>query len=367
MFYAESQKRVISMNLTGKNLYIALALISALFFLFILWKIPQWQSDAFRAQLPPGTIHDLKPPERVQLERNAADIENSTRLTLAQIIGGLALLSGLYFTYLNVKTAQANLRITEEGKLTDRFSKAVELLGSENLDVRLGGIYALERIARDSQKDHWTVMEVLTAFVRENSREKPEDTEETGEKETAPKRKETKPREDIQATMTVIGRRKWIETETQRLNLQRVNLAVYVLEGVNLSRADLSGADLSGADLSGADLSGAFLTGANLSETFLIGADLSGAYLSEANLSRAFLTGAKLSEAKLSEANLSGAFMTGANFEDTKLITFKQILQAKNPERAILPPELKMELEEWQAKRARERQSAGEGSSGDEG
>jgi hypothetical protein len=33
--------------------------------------------------------------------------------------------------------------------------------------VRLGGIYALERIARDSESDHWAVMEVLTAFVRE--------------------------------------------------------------------------------------------------------------------------------------------------------------------------------------------------------
>ena len=37
--------------------------------------------------------------------------------------------------------------------------------------MRIGGIYALERIARDSAKDHPTVMEVLTAFIREHSRD----------------------------------------------------------------------------------------------------------------------------------------------------------------------------------------------------
>ena len=55
--------------------------------------------------------------------------------------------------------------------MTDRYTKAVEQLGSDKLDVRIGGIYALERIARDSARDHPAVMEVLTAFIREHSRE----------------------------------------------------------------------------------------------------------------------------------------------------------------------------------------------------
>ena len=28
---------------------------------------------------------------------------------------------------------------------------------------------ALERLSRDSQEDHWTIMEVLTAYVRDNA------------------------------------------------------------------------------------------------------------------------------------------------------------------------------------------------------
>jgi hypothetical protein len=56
--------------------------------------------------------------------------------------------------------------LNRAGQITDRFGKAVGQLGSAELDVRLGGIYALERIARDSADDHPQVMEVLTAFVR---------------------------------------------------------------------------------------------------------------------------------------------------------------------------------------------------------
>ena len=55
--------------------------------------------------------------------------------------------------------------------MTDRYTKAIEQLGSDKLDVRIGGIYALERVARDSARDHPTVMEVLTAFIREHSRD----------------------------------------------------------------------------------------------------------------------------------------------------------------------------------------------------
>jgi hypothetical protein len=50
--------------------------------------------------------------------------------------------------------------LTEQGQVTDRYTKAIEQLESEKLDVRIGGIYALERVARDSARDHPTVMEV---------------------------------------------------------------------------------------------------------------------------------------------------------------------------------------------------------------
>jgi len=55
-------------------------------------------------------------------------------------------------------------------RITESFSKAVEQLGSDKLEVRLGGVYSLERISKESPDDYWTVMENLAAFVRERSR-----------------------------------------------------------------------------------------------------------------------------------------------------------------------------------------------------
>lgn len=371
------------MNRSKRTLYLLAGIMTVAVFLLILWKIPQYQASAYLARISPETLAELKAPERVQLEKNAADIETATRLTIAQIIGGLALLSGLYFTYQNVKTAQDNLRVTEQGKLTERFSKAVELLGSDKLDVRLGGIYALERIARDSQKDHWTVMEVLTAFIRENSHKKLHETKKAEKQkyladDSWNEKQAVKIREDIQVIMTVIGGRKWTETENQKLNLQKVNLTGCfmseallcevdlsgatlfgaVLTAANLSRANLTGTDLSQVNLNGANMFRAFLNGANLNEANLSSAYLSGATVNKVNLSgakllKADLSGASLNKSDLSVANLSGANLGGADLRFETNIGFEQILRTKNFESARLSPELAAELKEWQAKQSK--------------
>jgi hypothetical protein len=83
----------------------------------------------------------------------------------------LTLGAGLFAAGALVFTGRS-FSLSREGQVTDRYTKAIEQLGSDKLDVRIGGIYALERIARDSARDHPVVMEVLTAFIREHSREK---------------------------------------------------------------------------------------------------------------------------------------------------------------------------------------------------
>lgn len=55
-----------------------------------------------------------------------------------------------------------------------RVSGDAQKLGLLQLGV-LSGIYALERIAQDSKKDHWPIMEILTAYVRENAQWKGDD------------------------------------------------------------------------------------------------------------------------------------------------------------------------------------------------
>ena len=85
--------------------------------------------------------------------------------------------------------------------MTDRYTRAVEQLGSGKLDVRVGGIYALERVARHSVRDHPMVMEVLAAFIREHSREQWPPSNPRGREQ------KHSMRPDLQAAITVVGRR----------------------------------------------------------------------------------------------------------------------------------------------------------------
>jgi len=94
----------------------------------------------------------------LQMARDAA------RGRLLTLGAGLFAAGALVFTV-------RNFTLSREGQVTDRYTKAITQLGDETLNVRIGGIYALERVARDSAKDHPTVMEVLAAFIREHSHE----------------------------------------------------------------------------------------------------------------------------------------------------------------------------------------------------
>ena len=109
-------------------------------------------------------------------EKERLKLEDDTRKTIAQIVGGAVILGSLIFTYNTFHLQQDLYRLQQEGQFTDRFTKAVAQLGDDKLEIRLGGLYALERIAKDSPKDHWTVMEILSAYIRENAKKKEEFT-----------------------------------------------------------------------------------------------------------------------------------------------------------------------------------------------
>ena len=289
---------------------------------------------------------------RGPLFETAVDNARGRLLTLA---AGLFAAGALAVTALNFALSRRTFQLTEQGQVTDRYTKAVEQLGSDKLDVRIGGIYALERIARDSARDHPTVMEVLTAFIREHSHEQWPLPDAEGRE----RRRRTRPdvlavsiavpsgellpppvppvredkgwtRPDVQAAVTVVGRRNQ-ESDLPRTSidlaganltgadLTRAHLGHAMLFGADLSGARLQVADLTFADLSGADLTGANLWGATLAETDLTGANLTAAKLPGANCTGANLGGANLTGARLGNANLTGAWLIGADLTDANL------------------------------------------------
>ncbi len=121
--------------------------------------------------------------------------------TLAQIVAGVGFFGTLYFTWRTVQ-------VTREGQVTERFTKAIAQLGDNKPQIRLGGIYALERIARDSGRDYGPIMEVLTAYVRDKApRSAEESPTSTSRPPVATESPSITPPTDIQAVLTVLGRR----------------------------------------------------------------------------------------------------------------------------------------------------------------
>ncbi len=242
------------------------------------------------------------------------------------IVGTVGLGFGIWRAY----TAYRQTVVSEQGHITDRFSTAVEHLGSKELPVRLGGVYALWRLSEDSAtRDEKTIWDILCAFIRnpphehrENEKvsERTESSNPDGEVMVATEHDLVRP--DIQTILDLLTTNAAAKQmvgagyslKLNDSNLCKANLFNANLNGANLSEANLGEANLGDADLSGANLSGAKLFGANLSQANLSDADLSGAKFSDADLSGANLSGAKLRGANLNKANLSSANLSGAYF-----------------------------------------------------
>jgi hypothetical protein len=181
--------------------------------------------------------------------------------TFISAFGIIATISGGIVLYLNYLNAQERL-------ISERFSKAIEQLGSQEEAVRLGGIYALERIATDSPQDHWKIMEVLTSYIRQQSPLPEKRTEEE-------LKKLQRVSIHVQAALTVIGRRNSKQDPREKfLDLSSTNLYRADLKKVNLRQAYLLGAYLKQAYLENADLEGVSIEYASLQEAYLGGANL---------------------------------------------------------------------------------------------
>ncbi|QXE36454.1 pentapeptide repeat-containing protein [Streptomyces sp. GMY02] len=272
-------------------------------------------------------------------------------------------LLALAFTTVTISQANDMLKLTERGQVGSTYNETVAQLGDESINVRISTIYAIQRIMRESPKEQPALMEVLSSYIREHAK-----MPEKKKAEQLRKNAKTRPADDVQAALTVLGGRE-VNTESDPIiNLRDTFLVGADLSYVNFVNADLSGVDLThaflqggefedvwfdeaqmsgavlsdgdfedcdfigthlrdvqwdGADFENADLTDADLVGASLAEREDVAViDLRYAELSGADLTNADLTGAYLMEADLgkdSEQKLPAAKLTGTNFTDADL------------------------------------------------
>ena len=237
-------------------------------------------------------------------------------LGLGAILAGL--LSGPFLIWATV-IKQTTLNFQKEGHITDRISKAVEQLGAEktvkrqrsndagkrvyekdtngdldfakpvdeevtlpNIEVRIGGLLGLERIAQDctrydNGRDHVRVMEILCAYVRENA---PCLTLAITEPDFTAKRM----RIDVQTAINVIKRRAADQRAIEDLARYRLDLRSVDFDGADLSKGDFAGAifwrsRFEAANFEKSDLTGAQISGSLLNFAKWYGATLRGTSL----------------------------------------------------------------------------------------
>lgn len=194
--------------------------------------------------------------------------------------------------------AERTAFFTAQAAETERYGRAMSLLGDEKIEVRLGGIYALERLARESERDHGPIIEVLAAFAREHARWSDGDVV------------SARIGADVQAILTVIARRH-----------------------APFDRAEIR------IDLHGTSLARAYLPYAHFENAFLYESNFDGAMLQGANL-----RGAWCWKSSFAGATLEGAHLEGADLTEAAGLTLEQIQSAHRDEATKLPAHLRGEM-----------------------
>ncbi|MBP1785729.1 hypothetical protein J3R08_005579 [Micromonospora sp. HB375] len=237
-------------------------------------------------------------------------------LAIGSILSVIVLGVGLFITNAANRHQQEATRRQQDlaaaGQIADRFAQAIDQLGqagADKIDVRLGALYSLERIMRDSAIDQPAVVEVVAAFIRVHA---PASAANPIAPTASPQNFRVPTTSvDIQAALTVLGRR----NRDHDYLPHGLNLA-----GTNLGGANLADSQLDGANLDNADLRGAFMSKTQLKGAFMGGANLYGSTVSVANLSKAFLVGADLRYAKMHATDLTWADLRGADLRGADML-----------------------------------------------
>ncbi|MFH8935176.1 pentapeptide repeat-containing protein [Streptomyces griseosporeus] len=278
---------------------------------------------------------------------------------VAAALPGMTALIALLFTWMSVHEAHTGQENTKQAQITNRFHASIQDLGSASRDVRLGGIYSLQRLMVDSPRDQPRIVSVLSAYVRLHS---PHPLHGGFTKDPDAVDTLTPPQTDIQAVLGVLAERSADHDKRDRL----VDLSVTDLRGTAVvargkapskggwtwspgaprvraafRTASFNQSDLYYSRFIGVDLRGAWFAQSNLTDATFEDVDLSHTVMEEADLTRttfsqADLTGADLDSADLHEAdleeavnltkatfvtaNLTGAWLDGTNLRYATLV-----------------------------------------------
>jgi uncharacterized protein YjbI with pentapeptide repeats len=300
--------------------------------LVAVWLIPKWQARRWRdAGVDPAKL---------------AELELSARGTLVQLVGGLALILTFAATWAQLddsrRASEKTLELAAQQQHSERFSRAIEQLGSPSRVSRVAAMAGLAAVVRGPvPADREPALQVVLAYLRTAHRPPasgvtmnlgfpPRDC-------LRPPARPTLPKPDMQAAMAIIIAH--AELNERLHDLSNLDFTALDADSVDFSGAHLNGARLNEANLNEARFANAELVDSRFYRACLrgtsfrnvsawgvvfIGSDLSEADFSQADLSRGNLQWSGLERASfisadLRAANLEGAALRGASLDSADL------------------------------------------------
>jgi uncharacterized protein YjbI with pentapeptide repeats len=225
--------------------------------------------------------------------------------------GGVLAVFTLALTQRRDAVARARHEIDRDANRTTRYTEAVKQLGDDKTAVQFGGIYALGRIAQDSERDRRTIVQVLQAYIAEMA--------------PRPYPQGPPPRPGLLQRLT--GRRAVVDADHNRdpriLKESPAKAAVEVVGQLSTGlvadgiRIDLRRTRLQGAQLEGVDMSGAMFMDADLGFVDLCDATLDQALFSRSDMRHARLLRVHAHRALFIHATAHKADFTDADLQDT--------------------------------------------------
>jgi hypothetical protein len=252
----------------------------------------------------------------------------------AQILAGLG---GIVLIIVQIiRTVKFSGQVKEQrrsninSETLDQYIKAVDQLKDENIAVRLGGIYSLEKIMNSKDKEvqgyHNTIIELLCAYVREK---RPFDEEKysedlklynkTEENSNNLKKYDVELETDLQAIITVLGRRNIIENEIG-IDLSSTNLFNASLFKANLIDSNLRSVYLKSADLRESNLVNAYLWKGKLNSTLMDDCNLACAFLEDVDFENANIVNVNFNYSNLYNVCFENSILMFSNFENVQII-----------------------------------------------
>lgn len=248
-------------------------------------------------------------------------LENEYRKTLIQIIGGIVIIVGLYLNWRRIVSTENAITISERGQLVDRLSKAVDQIGSNNLSVRIGGLYALKNIGFDFENYTKQVVEILSSFIRVNS------SVDAACDESVPVP------HDVQIALDSIIHIKSDHNEfldntiidLSGCRLMGITIIKKNLKGFDFSRSNLSNSNLESCQIANVEMFKTNFSNCNLSKINIFNAKLKNcvfdnSQMSFSILSKLLIFDSSFRNCSLVEANFRGSAIDNVSFKDSTLM-----------------------------------------------